>query len=947
MLRVREKRRKLPGFRFEAQSPPLDEKLPRMDVAVFVGFASSGPIGVPVAVESIAQFAGVFGEDATLAWNQEKSETVFAHLGSAVRAFFRNSGIRCWVIRVACSKATKENLSNQARYNFFPLPNLLLAEFNDKNENTGFAPAFAKARSEGSWSDALRVATALISRPLQINRIVELKEQKIVFESRLFQSGELKIGEFLRLNFKSKLTQKTFTLFCAVKKVDTTSEKKNFRVECDKLVWADTNTNDNLPDDDAGVKARIWTHEKGEGEVFWKELNATLHGKKSSRSNKEIVIDLKGVTQEDAPASGSLIGIASRRLWLNVKSFSLSDNDENIRVTGQGIFLSQSAPISETTVNEFSFSAERLSFELWVKKENEFALSLSDLAFDSRHERFWGKLPTDENYFRSITEDPTKTSSSIWQSSGEQIRFPLSGDEKEKGLFIPLAMTALPENYLSPIRLLGTALKRDGLAKFDASLFLDEDLKGVGTGDLMNSAEFIRFLSDKPRYLNGIHAALSIEEATLISVPDAVHNGWTESNPKPESPPPPSPFPLRPEWWTFLDCSEREKKIEPVEKPEWENFLSCSIKEIAAPTELKATPNNPSSVFTLSWNSDLSDAKFILEEAGVETFVGADQIYKGKEKLFTIYSKPQGSYFYRVRAKVGKNFSNWSNGIVVNVLPQSNWQVSQDYQPDILLAVQRSLLRMCAARGDLFALMSLPSHYREDQAIEHISLLKNTVDIFPIEAKTFSYGAVYHPWLIAHEDKRVHLTPMPPCGAACGVMAKRSLKRGAWIAPANEPLLDVVALTPHISRERYQDIQDAQLNLIRQEPRGFMVLNEDTLCNEEDLLQINVRRLLMLLRRLALREGMKYVFEPNDGKLQRLVERNFNAFLSQMLERGAFAGKNAATSYQVVVGETVNNARSVEQGRFIVELRVAPSQPLRFITVRLVQTGGRAFVTEA
>ena len=29
----------------------------------------------------------------------------------------------------------------------------------------------------------------------------------------------------------------------------------------------------------------------------------------------------------------------------------------------------------------------------------------------------------------------------------------------------------------------------------------------------------------------------------------------------------------------------------------------------------------------------------------------------------------------------------------------------------------------------------------------------------------------------------------------------------------------------------------------------------------------------------------------------------------------------------------------MEQGRFIVELRVAPAQPLTFVTIRLMQTG--------
>ena len=42
---------RLPGVRFEAPPPPLAEVLPRMDVAVFVGFAASGPLHRPVVVE--------------------------------------------------------------------------------------------------------------------------------------------------------------------------------------------------------------------------------------------------------------------------------------------------------------------------------------------------------------------------------------------------------------------------------------------------------------------------------------------------------------------------------------------------------------------------------------------------------------------------------------------------------------------------------------------------------------------------------------------------------------------------------------------------------------------------------------------------------------------------------------------------------------------------------
>jgi len=216
------------------------------------------------------------------------------------------------------------------------------------------------------------------------------------------------------------------------------------------------------------------------------------------------------------------------------------------------------------------------------------------------------------------------------------------------------------------------------------------------------------------------------------------------------------------------------------------------------------------------------------------------------------------------------------------------------------------------------------------------------------EALAFSYGAIYHPWLIGHEeDMPSDLRGTPPDGAACGIMAQRALTRGAWIAPANELLSGVVALTPQIARERWLDLQEAQINLVRQEPRGFISLSADTLSSDENLRPINVRRLMILLRRLALKLGTTYVFEPNNEAFQRLVRRGFQDMLGQMFTRGAFAGDTPDTAFRVVTDSSLNTPQSIEEGRFIVELQVAPSLPMTFLTIRLVQTNDRGVVTEA
>jgi hypothetical protein len=352
---------------------------------------------------------------------------------------------------------------------------------------------------------------------------------------------------------------------------------------------------------------------------------------------------------------------------------------------------------------------------------------------------------------------------------------------------------------------------------------------------------------------------------------------------------------------------------------------------------------------------------YIVEEATRPDFSDAVRVATGPQERLTIYGRSHGEYYYRVRASVGAATSDWSNGLGVRVAPTKGWRLQPigSYSPASLLAVQRALLRVCAARGDLLAVLSLPEHYREDEALEHVETLKSaTAPAIPVgdallrplggeEVAAYSYAAVYHPWVVSRDDETSgDPRPLPPEGVACGVMAARALARGAWIAPANEALRGVVALKTPTAVERRLEMQEAQINLVRQEPRGFVVLSADTLSLDPDLRPINVRRLLILLRRLALRLGATYVFEPNDDAFRRLVQRGFEAMLDDMFVRGAFAGATPATSFQVVTSNALNTPQSVDQGRFIVELKVRPSLPMTFLTIRLLQSGDRTLVTE-
>jgi phage tail sheath protein FI len=211
------------------------------------------------------------------------------------------------------------------------------------------------------------------------------------------------------------------------------------------------------------------------------------------------------------------------------------------------------------------------------------------------------------------------------------------------------------------------------------------------------------------------------------------------------------------------------------------------------------------------------------------------------------------------------------------------------------------------------------------------------------ERRTLSFAALHHPWIAFRDPGGAALAAAPPDGAVAGVHARRTIARGAWIAAANEPLRDIVALTPLIGDSDWPALDAGKINFLRRDARGFLLLDADTLSDEPDWRHINVRRLMSLLRRAAIRRGASYVFEPNGDVLRRAVERGFGQMLDHMFRLGAFAGRKPEEAYRVSVDPT---AADRDSGRLIVEIGVAPSQPMRFITVRLAQSGERFTLAE-
>lgn len=964
--------RRRPGIRFEVQQPPIPDVLPSMDIPLFVGFASSGPLHIPVRVESEQAFESIFGPDIRLAWDPERGDWLYGLLGATVRAFFKNGGRRCWILRTAGDRATA---------NRFLLPNVLTVgvESNDhgnsgaQEANWTVSQASIQARSAGSWSDRLEVRTDPRVRPLSLDYVIATDSGSSVEASVSLQGSErARKGDLARVAFSDTEA----TLFFSISDVlaegspssPSLSSGLTLRIKGTTPTWVSP-----LKAGGAlvsGAVARAWTNRGSESGKCSEELPLM----------SECSIEFEGggpkitlrFDVEDPPVivGGDLIRVrsmdGSKECWVSVEDVREAIQEELEKRTvlearGKAFTVSR---MLEGTWPSQPRTADLLTFDLIVREGENRNWRMADLGFVKGHPRWWGEVHTDaERYAQELDramQRPEEAQEIAGEGQGSAAMagvFPLGSGIAAVGFSFPLEMTGLG-SFAPAIRQAAQPLERDGLDVWARELFVDEELAHLRVATVLSRAEAIQYLQPITKRLRGIHAALALEEVTIVAAPDAVHPGWTFKEPEKcnhigyEASPP-----REESHWCSEEIQSEIATQEPCGKSDFE---PCRI--LQAPRWTNATGTE--AVLHLFWDSQ-EDGEFVLQAAGERSFLDPEVAYRGKEKTVRLQGWNLAETYFRVRIADEGGFSPWSPILKVTAPGEPRWDVdrSDEGVSRDLVQIHRAMLRMCAARGDMFAVLSMPERYREEQAIAHANELRTLISrnatashvggVVPAlteeEANCLSFGALYFPWCFAETDRNSRsFLVVPPDGPICGTMASRALARGAWIAPANEVWRGVVGVAnrPLHDVEAEEMLADARVNVVKHEPVGVLVLSQDTLSWDPDLREINVRRLLMLLRRLAYRVGVRYVFEPNNDAFRRTVQRNFQAVMESLYAKGAFRGKTPSESFRVNTGETVNPPQSVEAGRFFIELKVAPSLPMKFLTVKLVQIGERGFVIE-
>jgi phage tail sheath protein FI len=247
-------------------------------------------------------------------------------------------------------------------------------------------------------------------------------------------------------------------------------------------------------------------------------------------------------------------------------------------------------------------------------------------------------------------------------------------------------------------------------------------------------------------------------------------------------------------------------------------------------------------------------------------------------------------------------------------------------------AVQTSLIAHCEQHANRVAILDAPP-----------GLSPQSVKEWRTDTAQFdsAFATLYYPWIKVENPTGSNGTSeilIPPSGHVAGVWARTDESRGVWKAPANDTIRGVLDVERSITQAEQGVLNPLGINAIRPfGQRGIRIWGARTLSSDTDWTYINVRRLFNMIEATILEGTQWAVFEPNDVSLWEGVKRTLNAYLRGLWSAGALFGASADQAFFVRCDETTNPPESVDAGKLVVEVGIAPVKPAEFVIFRISQ----------
>ena len=246
---------------------------------------------------------------------------------------------------------------------------------------------------------------------------------------------------------------------------------------------------------------------------------------------------------------------------------------------------------------------------------------------------------------------------------------------------------------------------------------------------------------------------------------------------------------------------------------------------------------------------------------------------------------------------------------------------------------------LCEQRGDCFYIMDNIVFPNTNQPVDMITAAIN--DVSTIDS---NYVGTYYPWLKVLDTNINQIVNLPPSVLMPAIYASNDAASAEWFAPAGLNRGGIPQATGVLDRLTIADRDNLYLgrvNPIASFPgQGICVWGQKTLQIKHSALdRINVRRLLIALKKFIAASSKYLVFEQNVATTRNRFLSIVNPYLESVQQRsGLYA-------YKVVMDETNNTADIIDNNQLYGQIYLQPAKTAEFIILdfNILPTGGAVF----
>ena len=267
---------------------------------------------------------------------------------------------------------------------------------------------------------------------------------------------------------------------------------------------------------------------------------------------------------------------------------------------------------------------------------------------------------------------------------------------------------------------------------------------------------------------------------------------------------------------------------------------------------------------------------------------------------------------------------------------QDEYDINLILAPGIISSVHGTIaskiIDTCEDRGDCFAIL--------DPVVYGKNVINATDEA---EARDSNYAAVYWPWVKVPDTQLGTQRWVPPSVVLGGIYAFNDKVAHPWFAPAglNRGGIDVaIQAERKLTQSDRDTLYDSNVNPIATFPgQGVTVFGQKTLQKKASALdRINVRRLLIKVKKFIASSSRFLVFEQNTAATRRRFLGIANPFLEQVQSQ---SGVNA---FRVVMDETNNTPDTIDRNQLVGQLFLQPTRTAEFIVLDFtIQPTGASF----